>query len=152
VPYTVPQDYNGREFFGRKTTDGENAFMPTVIYSADGVTPISTVNPLPSAFYAKDGNGNDVQIKANNKGEIITQILGSIVIDSHEGDSDFYESYTPQVTGLSIANDGLEHLTFKIGDGVTKTVYAGEAYTGNFPPFTQLEVFATDNYRLEVLR
>ncbi len=152
MPYTLPQDYNGREFFGRHTADDENAFMPTVIYSADGVTPISTVNPLPSAMYAKDENNNNVQIRTNNQGEVITQVLGSIVIDSYEGDSNFYESYTPRATGISIANDGLEHITFQINEGVVKTVYAGEAYTGNFPPFTQLEVFAKDNYRLEVLR
>jgi hypothetical protein len=39
-------DKNGTKFFGKKTNDDENAYMPVVIYGSDGVTPISSSNPF----------------------------------------------------------------------------------------------------------
>ncbi|WP_141434376.1 hypothetical protein [Bacillus sp. 03113] len=74
-----------------------------------------------------------------------------IVEDYHEGNTNVTKNYSYQMNGVSIANDGLNNLTF-IVNGVTRTVFAGEVYNGTLPPFTSITVNATDFFRMEVLR
>jgi hypothetical protein len=44
--FQLPTDANAVKFFGKKTGDGNDAYMPVVIVGADGVTPISSTNRL----------------------------------------------------------------------------------------------------------
>lgn len=44
MTYQLPTDANQIRFFGKKTADGAGAFMPIVIYAADGVTPLSVLS------------------------------------------------------------------------------------------------------------
>lgn len=69
MSYTLPTDANSINFFGRKTSDNNNAFMPVVIYGADGVTPISTTNRLP-VDASLTGSKVDILWSANVSGLI----------------------------------------------------------------------------------
>jgi hypothetical protein len=77
-------------------------------------------------------------------------VLGSIVEFYHEGEANFSQTFQTTMNAVSIANDGLENLTFTI-NGTTRTVYPGETYTGILKPFTQITINASDKYRMEVL-
>lgn len=70
MSYTLPKDDNLVRFFGKKTVDGNSAYMPSVIYGADGVTPISETNPFPASL--KDRN---VEEKILFQGKAITDTV-----------------------------------------------------------------------------
>lgn len=76
---------------------------------------------------------------------------GNVVEDYWEGASSTTRTFTEAMTGVSIANDGVQTLTFTI-NGVTRTLYPGEPYTGTLKPFTQISISATDKYRAEVMK
>ncbi|WP_368657622.1 hypothetical protein AB3Z07_21145 [Metabacillus halosaccharovorans] len=78
------------------------------------------------------------------------KLSGGIVEDYYEGAADYSKTYSIPMRGISIANDGIEHLTFTI-NGIKRTIYAGEVYSGTLKPFTQISIAATDKYRVEVL-
>ncbi|TLS37734.1 hypothetical protein [Pseudalkalibacillus caeni] len=46
MTYKLPSDGNLVRFFGKKTPDGQEAYMPAQIVGLDGKTPISSSNPL----------------------------------------------------------------------------------------------------------
>ncbi|EPZ47622.1 hypothetical protein [Alicyclobacillus acidoterrestris] len=48
--YKFPVDANGKAGAVRPTADGNNFFIPTVMYGADGVTVISSTNPFPTSL------------------------------------------------------------------------------------------------------
>lgn len=77
-------------------------------------------------------------------------VRDKVVKEYIEGTTDLERSFAEQMTGISVANDGVEHLNFSI-NGVTRTVYAGEVYNANLEPFTKLKVTAKDKFRIEVL-
>jgi hypothetical protein len=109
--------------------------------------------PVPQHFSKKiddyeitEGEDGALFVKLQNK----IEITGGIVEDYYEGTSNYSKTYTKPMQGISIANDGLNNLTFTI-NGVTRTVYSGEPYNATLKPFTQLTINATDKYRVEVL-
>lgn len=79
------------------------------------------------------------------------QANNGIVQYYHEGDTDYIETFDIPMSGISIANDGLENLTFTV-NGLTRTIYAGEVYNATLPYFTKLEITAKDKFRVEVLQ
>jgi len=68
----------------------------------------------------------------------------------YEGSSDTTLNFNESMTGVSVANDGLEHMTITI-NGVKRTIYAGEVYNADLDPFKSVSITAKDNYRIEVL-
>lgn len=74
-----------------------------------------------------------------------------VVEDYWEGSTSITKTFPEPMRGVSIANDGLETLTFTI-NGVTRTIYPGEPYTGTLKNFTQITINAKDKYRAEVLK
>ncbi len=81
----------------------------------------------------------------------VTNQAGIVVEDYFEGSTTMTRNYDSDMTGVSIANDGIENLTFTVND-VTRTVYAGEPYNGTLKPFRSITVTATDKFRCEVLK
>lgn len=67
-----------------------------------------------------------------------------------EGEKSQTLTFNEKMTGISVANDGLEQLKITISN-VTRTIYAGEVYNADLDGFTTLTVNATDKYRIEVL-
>lgn len=105
-------------------------------------------------FLRSGGRGDDGTAKpfrTNNQGDQYVQLTGSIVQDYHEGNTNYSNTYQSSMTGVSIANDGLENLTFTIS-GVTRTVYPSDVYNATLQPFTTIQINAVDYYRLEVLQ
>jgi hypothetical protein len=92
------------------------------------------------------GSDGAIHMKVVNK----QVILGSVVEFYYEGNSNFSKTFETTMNAVSIANDGLEILSFTI-NGVTRTIYPGEPYNATLRPFTQIQINATDKYRLEVL-
>jgi hypothetical protein len=96
-------------------------------------------NPFP--VKVKDGN---VQVTGT------VDVRDKVVKEYFEGTFDLIKTFAEPMSGISVANDGVEHLQF-IVNGITRTVYAGEVYNANLDPFTSLKVVAKDKYRIEVL-
>jgi hypothetical protein len=92
-------------------------------------------------FIADVGNGlYGLQVKAK----------GTLVEDYIEGSSNITKSYPTMMSGVSVSNDGEQNLTFTI-NGITRTLYPTEIYNGTLKPFNQIEIKATDKYRVEVM-
>lgn len=124
---------------------------------------IKTVNrmPVPQIF---DEDKDDYDVHKGKDGQAFVKdkdvlaklvsledkLSGGIVEDYYEGSSNYTKTYPTPMKGISIANDGLKNLTFTI-NGITRTVYSGEPYNGTLKPFTQIQINATDKYRVEVL-
>lgn len=93
----------------------------------------------------------DFNVPRGKNGTPYMNQIGSVVEDYWEGSSPITKSFNTSMNGFSIANDGLEILTFTI-NGVTRTVYPGEPYNGILKPFRQVIINAKDKYRAEVLK
>lgn len=112
--------------------------------------------PIPQHFSDKaddfeptKGEDGSLFVKVQNN----IQLVGSFVEDywEYNNQPSFTKTCDSEMNGISIANDGVNNLTFVV-NSITRTVYPGETYNATFKqPFTQVTINATDLYRAEVL-
>ena len=84
--------------------------------------------------------------KTNASGQIETVVVGSLAKEPFSGSTDKEHTFTQQMNGFSISNDGASSLTFTISTD-TYTVLAGEVLSLLFAPFTVVTVTTTVAYR-----
>jgi hypothetical protein len=129
----------------------ENSNLPL----ANGKVAPSYFDPVSGRYERLFGVGGALFTKMVNLPEVLDRLdsmLGTGTVEFYfEGDTNYSKSFSESMSGISIANDGLETLTFTI-NGVTRTIYPGEPYTGKLKPFKEVSVVAKDKYRLEVLK
>lgn len=107
--------------------------------------------PYDTASLLRDAEGNIIPQKFDPELDTFVPLTPEGVVEDYfEGSSTVTKTYGSDMTGVSIANDGLENLTFTV-NGITRTVYAGEPYNGVLKPFRSITVTATDKFRCEVL-
>lgn len=122
MPFTFPKDTNQRAGAIRVTADGNNYFVPMVLYAADGVTPISTIAPL------------------SNKP------IGKTVKDAFSGNATVTKTYGTAKTGILLTNDGASDVTMTV-NGLTNTIKPTEVFDMLFDPFTSVTITTTSAYR-----
>jgi hypothetical protein len=106
-------------------------------------------NRYPAPGYWNE-NANQFEVAMGENGAVFMKQVGNTVEEYWEGTSDITKTFSKPMSGVSIANDGLQELKFTI-NGQERTLYPGEPYNGNLKPFTQIIIKATDKYRAEVL-
>jgi len=79
-------------------------------------------------------------------GLIKTEIVGSLAKEPFNGSTTVTHTFTQNMNGFSITNDGGASLTFTIGTD-TYTVLAGEVLSLLFAPFTVVTITTTVPYR-----
>lgn len=106
-------------------------------------------NEVPGQHYNK--KKDDFEVTEGEDGALFVKVINGVVEDFWSGSSNITKNFSTPLNGVSIANDGLETLTFTV-NGTTRPVYSGEVYTATFKnTFTSITITASDLYRAEVL-
>lgn len=109
---------------------------------------IGRSEPIPQHFSDK---ADDFEPTKGEDGSLFVKVKSNVVEEYWEGSSNTTKNFSTPMTGVSIANDGLEKLSFTI-NGVTRSMYPGEVYTATYKnSFTSITITASDLYRAEVL-
>lgn len=94
---------------------------------------------------------DDYEPTKGEDGALFVKVKNNVVEEYWEGNNNTSKNFSTTMTGVSIANDGIEKLTFTINN-VSRSVYPGEVYTATFKnSFTSITITASDLYRAEVL-
>jgi hypothetical protein len=95
-----------------------------------------------------DGVYTDVTMTAQS--ELLVALPGYVVEATFKGTASTTKTYTTDMSGFAIINDGLALITFTI-NGISIEVKPGEGYSAIFKKFTSVTVSATDAFRATVL-
>lgn len=98
-------------------------------------------------YFNKDTDRYD--ILEGRDGAAFYVVKGTIVKDYVADNQDVIKNYSEPKFGISIVNDGESDVTFTV-NGMTILVRPREAFDGLFEAFINVQVTATDNFRMVV--
>lgn len=120
--FLFPRDSTGTRGAVKKTTDGLDFYVPTVLHGSDGKTAISAANPLPTSFLVMPNNA------------------------AFNGTGSMTKTYEQSMFSFAIKNKHTAALTFTI-DGNSIEVDGGESFEATFNPFTEVVIVASGAFK-----
>jgi len=112
--------------------------------------PLLKAQGVPAPQYFNE-EGNQYEVIRGRHGANSFIQLGTVAMESWEGNSNIVKTFPSNRFGFSIINDGASDVTFTI-NGNKRTLKQYESYNALFEPFTSVQIITISAYRAEVLR
>lgn len=108
---------------------------------ANGLTAPQYYNPAIDGYEYLHGVG----------GAAWYRVRGTVVKDTISASVDVTRSYGEDMYGFSIINDGVDDVTFTIGN-IMLTIKENEAFSSLFEPFRTVNITATGDFRAVIMQ